>query len=766
MADQTFLSNFSKQIEEVVKDKKISSIDFIEILVEKLKLGSNDQVILAFILALNENNENLDYFHIKAKTLYEKNETLNCNKEVQSQIMNFMENHQSIFSQEIFNYFESFQYEDSKLAEEFDVKLKKLDEYLTPADLILDLKVTADFKKVFKLFQSYSEEQILEFIIILSNEYPFLEDILQRNISSLALNNIATESDSDRRTIQFNIDQLIIELVELHPQIKFLSILKKLDSVSLPIKDQKSLLQLLKFFQRLRKYQNFLFPSSLLFCKWKNSILQTRFLFLLIQLGQPELVNFNEMQKRITNLDFNPNFRYSTLAPQLQFLACLEMLELLIELSESDETNSIRLIFEFPITKCPDVLIMGLAQIKPKQGLGLMEELLSKLFPMYLLNHSNSVPILEALWKYNEKLMIEAIYELCSRENSSLNLSRVLDITQEIKDSLIPLVDCDKLEFSISLGILASKREFLHFEHWFCKRLRKDGNIFIEALLKYIEENLIIPCVSMETQFGSCNVNMNYQLEAQAKLVLEKSQLSLESLGIIMENLLAIYYDQLNMKIKIRAKDIYQNICRFFPALASATESAKLEVENVAESFFQKVYSESMKVEEFIDNLNKIKSSINPFEREVYACVLHHLFDEFRHHESYNMKYIKITGQLYGECVNSRSVFFYLITIFLINYLHYRMLDGTPLLNLALNCMRFSLEKNSLKRIEFAKVALKILRKRFSELFDFFQMLFSIENIKEKITDILLLIYQDSLKYDKLLIIRPDILQFLISQVN
>ena len=93
-------------------------------------------------------------------------------------------------------------------------------------------------------------------------------------------------------------------------------------------------------------------------------------------------------------------------------------------------------------------------------------------------------------------------------------------------------------------------------------------------------------------------------------------------------------------------------------------------------------------------------------------------------------------------------------------------MDGTPLLNLALNCVRFSLEKNSLKRIEFAKVALKILRKRFIELFDFFQMLFSIENIKEKIPDILLFIYQDSLKYERLLIIRPDILQFLISQVS
>ncbi len=107
---------------------------------------------------------------------------------------------------------------------------------------------------------------------------------------------------------------------------------------------------------------------------------------------------------------------------------------------------------------------MALSQINPKKGSYMLDELFSVLFPMYLLNHVNSIPILETLWKSNQQLVISAIAEVFKKENSSLNLSRVLDITQEIKDSLLPIVNCTDYEFSVGLGILAGKRDFLHFD--------------------------------------------------------------------------------------------------------------------------------------------------------------------------------------------------------------------------------------------------------------------------------------------------------------
>ena len=60
-----------------------------------------------------------------------------------------------------------------------------------------------------------------------------------------------------------------------------------------------------------------------------------------------------------------------------------------------------------------------------------------------------------------------------------MNLSRVLDITQEVKDSLIPIVYCEDYNFAVNLGILAGKKDV--------------GTPFINALIKYIQDHKINP---------------------------------------------------------------------------------------------------------------------------------------------------------------------------------------------------------------------------------------------------------------------------------
>lgn len=133
--------------------------------------------------------------------------------------------------------------------------------------------------------------------------------------------------------------------------------------------------------------------------------------------------------------------------------------------------------------------------MRVKKGHALIDELLSQLFPIYLSQHVNSIPILEQIWKNNEEFLISAICELYKRENkkenTSLNLSRVLDITQNISDSLIKLSNWNDYDFSVNLGILAGKREFLHFDSWIQERLKNIGDPFISSLLTYIEEQVI-----------------------------------------------------------------------------------------------------------------------------------------------------------------------------------------------------------------------------------------------------------------------------------
>ena len=107
----------------------------------------------------------------------------------------------------------------------------------------------------------------------------------------------------------------------------------------------------------------------------------------------------------------------------------VDLVERLIEISDSHHFQKVRNIFEYPMKTLPDYLLLTLSLAKPTKGNLMIDELLSLLLPQFLGNHINSIPVLQALWKNNQALMIRGICELCRHDQRIMNLSRVLDIT-------------------------------------------------------------------------------------------------------------------------------------------------------------------------------------------------------------------------------------------------------------------------------------------------------------------------------------------------
>ena len=47
---------------------------------------------------------------------------------------------------------------------------------------------------------------------------------------------------------------------------------------------------------------------------------------------------------------------------------------------------------------------------------------------------------------------------------------------------------CQDYDFAVNLGILAGKREFLHYDVWLKERIKKVGTPFVNAFIAYINE--------------------------------------------------------------------------------------------------------------------------------------------------------------------------------------------------------------------------------------------------------------------------------------
>lgn len=62
------------------------------------------------------------------------------------------------------------------------------------------------------------------------------------------------------------------------------------------------------------------------------------------------------------------------------------------------------------------------------------------------------------------------------------------------------------------------------------------------------------------------------------------------------------------------------------------------DVEEEANSYFQKIYSEAKPIEEVVAMLQRFKSSSAQRDQEVFACMIHNLFDEYRFFPRYPEK--------------------------------------------------------------------------------------------------------------------------------
>jgi len=110
----------------------------------------------------------------------------------------------------------------------------------------------------------------------------------------------------------------------------------------------------------------------------------------------------------------------------------------------------------------------------------MVEDLYNHLLPIFLTGHINSIPILNEVWNVDRNIIINAITGLHDKNPKAMNLSRVLDICQSIKNSLLVIIETTKdYVFSLQLAMLAAKRDFLHFERYIGKLIRAEGDPFI-----------------------------------------------------------------------------------------------------------------------------------------------------------------------------------------------------------------------------------------------------------------------------------------------
>lgn len=363
----------------------------------------------------------------------------------------------------------------------------------------------------------------------------------------------------------------------------------------------------------------------------------------------------------------------------------LALIETLLRLAETEHHTALRAIFDAPIKQCPELLLLGLIQVKPSWNNVLRSELISILMAMFLGNHPNSSLVLHKLFHIAPSVVVRGMVEMYYKDPSSL--SRLLDIAQTDLKALASILDARPFAFVIDLAALASHREYLFLDKWLQDKINEHGASFAVACIAYIKEKLKLQPqghpphfpLSPEIIASFFKALHNNSPILPATIMEELKQLNPKPpspvAGGIDPNseMSAVINGALPLPGNVIVPGSQQlnspthplgfptgSVIPGMPPGGSVPDPRVFpqEIEEEANSYFQRIYTGQLSIEEVVTLLKGFKSSKNPRELDVFACMIHNLFDEYRFFPKYPDKELRITGILFGSLIQHQLVSF------------------------------------------------------------------------------------------------------------
>eukprot|EP00252_Welwitschia_mirabilis_P002749 TRINITY_DN12719_c0_g2_i1.p1 TRINITY_DN12719_c0_g2~~TRINITY_DN12719_c0_g2_i1.p1 ORF type:complete len:2025 (+),score=405.51 TRINITY_DN12719_c0_g2_i1:577-6075(+) len=210
------------------------------------------------------------------------------------------------------------------------------------------------------------------------------------------------------------------------------------------------------------------------------------------------------------------------------------------------------------------------------------------------------------------------------------------------------ILDMSPFSFALELASLASKKELLDLEKWLNDNLVVHKDAFYEACLKFLRERTLHEASSSGTFAQRSSSVMNLSLETTA----------------IFLKVLQAYVGQLDSRdLAEEMKKLYSAAVCVNPRLLSvgasdqtSSEVFSPDVEDEANSYFQKIYSGQLSIDAVVNMLMQFKESTEKREGEIFNCMLQSLFEEYHFFPKYPEKELKITAVLFGSIIKHQLV--------------------------------------------------------------------------------------------------------------
>ncbi len=556
--------------------------------------------------------------------------------------------------------------------------ITKLRASATVADLMEDLgyasAATAEnLKVVLAQFPALKPADVARIVGMMSRTHTGLEE-------SAMLHTFAKNSTWSARPglKTWNINVFVDTVKEMYTKLSWQAVIQGLDHAEFQLYDSRGFALILAVYRRATKAA---FPVDALFGLWTNTSVQLSMLKLAVACP-PETFSFYSLPAQAA-LDAFPNsIKAAASTQQVQHWFSVALIATLLGLSEVENYSLVRLIFDLPLKNCPELLLLGLTQIKKRNALHV--ELCDQLMSIFLSNHPNSAWVLTRVWNANANnaadqshraIVMRGLVQAYQRDPSCL--PRLLDVSQVTLKALTTILQGRPYSFTLALATLAKHREFLSLVRWLPQRIQEGGDEFLQACIVFVTQKVTLKSDNFFTPeiLGMFIKAITPQLETMSPVCQDAFQQLQRALAVADGTAPAPGFDGAAAAVAATpggagpaasagAAQLPPNSPGSVPAStnpnAVTTAGGQREVfpahiEKRANTLFQQIYTGALSIDEAIRLLQTFKDATNE-NHDVFACMLHSLFDEFRFFASYPDKELQITGILFGKLIQHQLI--------------------------------------------------------------------------------------------------------------
>ncbi|TMW60361.1 hypothetical protein Poli38472_000403 [Pythium oligandrum] len=472
-------------------------------------------------------------------------------------------------------------------------------------------------------------------------------------------------SPFDSSKENWDLDVIAEVLQKDYASIKWVKVAEKLDREDLVLANAAQLRVLIAAYQ---KFSNTKFKVAALLRPWKNARAHMSFLKAAIE-STPDVILFTESPNKLAPFEGAD----ASQVPKNGVWFSLDAVETLLDVSEKDCYEDVRRILDVAMKTCPDVLIANLAQAKPRWN-ALRDDVFADLFSTYIMGRPNAPAIMRHLWSVSPKLVLYASVKCFYAATSPQIISRLFALFRNTGDAFASAIHSNYFSFAIALAVMGANHDVLNLETWLVERIASERTAFATSCLAFMHRNYAraIPKSTITPQTSHA--------------------LSVESLAIILKCILAVQ-SALPSTISVELRRVFALCMEAHPIISAATRgqvdgvsggaattvpgsgvdagvgagvslaagaattaegtpafTAEM-IEEQANAYFQQIYTSEQNINDVVAMLKRFQSSRDERERQIFYCMIHNLFDEYRFFPRYPEMELRITGVLFGKLI-------------------------------------------------------------------------------------------------------------------